>query len=565
MQEKSGIRTSKNDPLRIAELPLGRGVMGLTICPGKKDKGAMHAPCWRDLELDLQAVKDWGAGIVVTLMEEHELQFLHVVNRGDNLPDFGDVVATLGMQWLHLPVVDQCPLNDSGDSADYWNTHCDMLRNFLHTGGRVLIHCRGGLGRTGTLAARLLIEDGMDADTAMQTVRAVRPGAIETQAQEDYLRNFSADRIADVWPWPTHFDFRPRPKINLEDARALRKKGPPPGWSALRAYFEPEKPSDDSDPVLQRAQGCLLGQLIGDSLGSLVEFQTPEEIKKLYPQGVRDLADGGTWDTLAGQPTDDSELALMLANSLVAQGKYDRITVLEAYKFWARSEPFDCGRTTGLALLHGIQSPDSQANGALMRISPLGIFGANHPRALADPDYVFTLAEKDAILTHPHVVCRKTNGLFAEALANAIRTKTAPEDGYAAIAVRARAKNVPASLHDAIRDAADNPPRDYCTQQGWVLIAFQNALWQLLHARNPEEGIVDTVMRGGDTDTNAAICGALFGAVYGIDAIPQRWVETVLRCTPNASDPKVRTPRPECFWPVGALGVARNLLYGEKN
>ena len=80
--------------------------------------------------------------------------------------------------------------------------------------------------------------------------------------------------------------------------------------------------SHSSSGVLSRAQGCLLGQLIGDSLGSLVEFQSPGEILFNYPEGVLDMADGGTWDTLAGQPTDDSEMALLLARSIASQGKF---------------------------------------------------------------------------------------------------------------------------------------------------------------------------------------------------------------------------------------------------
>ena len=64
--------------------------------------------------------------------------------------------------------------------------------------------------------------------------------------------------------------------------------------------------------VASRAQGCFLGQLAGDALGSLVEFQTPEQIRQAYPNGVQELVDGGTWNTIAGQPTDDSEMALLL-------------------------------------------------------------------------------------------------------------------------------------------------------------------------------------------------------------------------------------------------------------
>lgn len=79
------------------------------------------------------------------------------------------------------------------------------------------------------------------------------------------------------------------------------------------------------DPnTLSRAQGCLLGQLAGDALGSLVEFQSPEQIRRKYPDGVRELADGGTWGTIAGQPTDDSEMALSLARMLIKHKRRKR-------------------------------------------------------------------------------------------------------------------------------------------------------------------------------------------------------------------------------------------------
>jgi ADP-ribosylglycohydrolase len=95
-----------------------------------------------------------------------------------------------------------------------------------------------------------------------------------------------------------------------------------------------------------------------------------------------------------------------------------------------------------------------------------------------------------------------------------------------------------------------------------VLIAFRNAFWQLLHAPSLEEGIIDTVMRGGDTDTNAAICGALLGAVHGREAIPAQWLDTLLHCRPESGRPGVQRPRPECYWPVDALELAQELLHG---
>jgi ADP-ribosylglycohydrolase len=95
-----------------------------------------------------------------------------------------------------------------------------------------------------------------------------------------------------------------------------------------------------------------------------------------------------------------------------------------------------------------------------------------------------------------------------------------------------------------------------------VLTAFRNALWQLVHAPSLEEGVIDTVMQGGDTDTNAAICGALLGAVHGVGAVPERWSEAVLGCRPMKGAPGVFRPRPECYWPVDAMGLADRLVSG---
>lgn len=301
-----------------------------------------------------------------------------------------------------------------------------------------------------------------------------------------------------------------------------------------------------------RAQGCLLGQLIGDALGSMVEFQTAESIRLAYPNGVRDMADGGTWGTIAGQPTDDSEMALALARTLVAKGGYDEASVLEAYVRWLHSGPFDCGNTVS-AGLQGRPNRMSQANGALMRISPLGVFGA-----YCDPEHVAQWARRDAALTHPHPVCAAANDLFVRAIAAAIRTGCKPTDLYES-ALTLLPSGQP-TLDEALLGAMDRPPADYASQQGWVLIAFQNAWWQLLHASDFEEALVDTIMRGGDTDTNAAICGAITGAVHGLEAIPARWTATVLACRPEGEAPRVRRPRPPVYWPADALDLAERLI-----
>ena len=313
----------------------------------------------------------------------------------------------------------------------------------------------------------------------------------------------------------------------------------------------PESLGGISEGVRSRAQGCLLGQIAGDSLGSLVEFKDASTIQRLYPNGVRELADGGVWDTLAGQPTDDSEMALALARSLVRNRAFSINDIRASYVRWYRSGPFDIGTTTACGL-EGEPILDSQANGALMRVSPLGIFGWK-----MEPEALAKLAAEDAALTHPNRICQQVNGLYATAIAEAVREGPAPKTLHERMAARAERWNVDQAIRERIEQAQTRRPPEYSDQMGWVLTAFQNALYELLHAPTLEEGIVATVGCGGDTDTNAAICGALLGAVNGRDAVPGKWVDRIVKCRPT---PGTTRPRPEEYWPDDGLRLAEHLL-----
>jgi ADP-ribosylglycohydrolase/fructose-1,6-bisphosphatase/inositol monophosphatase family enzyme len=337
--------------------------------------------------------------------------------------------------------------------------------------------------------------------------------------------------------------------------------------------------------VLRRAQGCLLGQVAGDALGALVEFQSARSIASAYPDGgPRLLADGGPHRIMAGQPTDDSELALILARTLVDRKDFDLEAVAIGYARWYHGwthdlescghtwcRPFDIGSTTTRALgaitLEDVRvgttaqaamraaSGSSQANGALMRVSPLGIWGWQR-----DASELAEAARADARLTHPNPVCQESSAVFTVAIAHAIRDGTDPEQTYVRAVSWARTNCLQPSVLDALERAASKPPSDYQTQQGWVLVALQNAFFQLLHAPSLEEAVVTTVRTGGDTDTNAAICGALVGAVHGRDAVPAQWQRMVLSCRPMPGYPHIQRPRPAMFWPSDLLTLAERLL-----
>ncbi len=318
--------------------------------------------------------------------------------------------------------------------------------------------------------------------------------------------------------------------------------------------------------LVSRAQGCLLGQLAGDALGGSVEFKPAETLQAEYPYGVRVMENGGTWGTMSGQPTDDSELALMLARSLLARGEYDVEAVARAYRYWYESGPFDMGGTTSQALRATVgkqniseaaiasANRESQANGSLMRVSPLGIYGHNLPS-----ERLAELARLDSALTHPHPICQEACAVFTIAVARAVGGGGAPEEIYTNTLAWAEANCRTAAVMEALMKAGTVSPSDYHTHAGWVLIALQNAFYQLMHALNLEEGLVATIMAGGDTDTNAAIAGALLGAVYGREAIPRQWRMMVLSCRPVHGLSVTRHPRPTPFWPVDALELAERL------
>lgn len=329
-------------------------------------------------------------------------------------------------------------------------------------------------------------------------------------------------------------------------------------WKAFRSEYSGDvraqlRPGEAiADPaLLSRAQGCLLGQVAGDSLGSLVEFQTAIAIATRYADGPRDLADGGTWRTLAGQPTDDSEMALALARSILAEGRYRKAVAFEAYQAWRRTDPFDIGSTTRAAL-DGAPPPESQANGSLMRASPLALVA----HALT-PHEAAQMARQDSSLTHPHPVCGDAVAAFVVAAAHAIRTGEGAAAAYQAALSWARAE-AHADVVSRLEAAPHAAPVCDGESMGWVLIALQNAFHELLKATSLEEGVVRTVRRGGDTDTNAAIAGALLGAVHGRAGVPDQWRRMVLSCRSHPA--RAAHPRPIPYWPTDLYEIAERLL-----
>lgn len=175
------VRTSHSHPLQIAEVRASpsHGRIGITFCPGKHDYFA-HTGAWeRDLGIDLDAIASWGAKLVLTLVEPTELKALKV-------PQLGHEIRRRGIAWFHLPIADYSIPTQAFEQQ--WATQGFEIRESLRHGRDVLVHCKGGLGRAGMIAARLLVELGMEPDEAIHSVRRARQGAIETPAQLALVR-----------------------------------------------------------------------------------------------------------------------------------------------------------------------------------------------------------------------------------------------------------------------------------------------------------------------------------------------------------------------------------------
>jgi len=174
------VRTSQSHPLRIdtINLPGNTGRIGMTFCPGKTTKGIYCGKWERNLEWDLAVIEESGAATLISVMEDHEFELLKV-------PDFKNSVKDRSFQWEQLQVKDTCV--PSANVEAQWKLLRQKIHAQLKNNELIVIHCRGGLGRTGLLSAMILVEHGFSPVEAISMVRKTRSRTIETFNQEYYI------------------------------------------------------------------------------------------------------------------------------------------------------------------------------------------------------------------------------------------------------------------------------------------------------------------------------------------------------------------------------------------
>lgn len=295
--------------------------------------------------------------------------------------------------------------------------------------------------------------------------------------------------------------------------------------------------------MIDRAQGCLLGALIGDAAGATLEFLGRKPTGQDLDRALA-MTGGGVFRVAPGQITDDGELTLALAHALIdGEGAYDLDKVAVRYKAWFESEPFDIGGTTRSALSVRVQdgaslgnammlraqahNMESKANGALMRATPLGIWSAWQA-----VEEAVRVARADACLTHPNPSCQWANVAYVLAIRHLLK-QSGDISGAIAAARHALESGRDEGAEEVLGwldDACAGELPDCHPMAGFVRIAFTHAFHHLHVGSGYEDALRQVLSQGGDTDTNACILGGLIGARWGEAGLPLHMKEAVQRC-----------------------------------
>ena len=279
--------------------------------------------------------------------------------------------------------------------------------------------------------------------------------------------------------------------------------------------------------LADRARGVIVGLACGDALGAPVEFESRETIEDRYPNGLRDFTSGGWMDVEPGELTDDSLTMLALAESLILPGPANLDDFSQRLVAWADSNPKDIGNTTRLAiefLRQGLpwheagalalseRGPEQAAsNGSLMRCAPVAIRYRNHPDRLRE------ISLATSRVTHAEERAAWSTVALNQAIAFYLNGGECEGMVEAAVAGIEQPEVVA-----AIASAPQLSPTEL-NGSGFVLNGLQIAFRAVANHISFESAVVEAVMIGDDTDTNAAVTGALGGARWGYGAIPERW------------------------------------------
>jgi ADP-ribosyl-[dinitrogen reductase] hydrolase len=442
----------------------------------------------------LGTLLDAGVRTFVDLTEAHELRPYHALLACE--------AKARGAEATHVRI----PIRDLSvpQSPDVMHEILNAIDHGLRAGGKVYVHCWGGVGRTGTVIGCHLVRLGMSGDEAL-----ARVGTLFKSMEKYPRRNRSPEtdeQEAFVRAW--HDSKAPNARVSTV---AL------PGDEAQR----------------DRIRGALIGLAVGDAVGTTVEFKTPGTFKP-----VTHMVGGGPFNLRPGQWTDDTSMALCLAESLIECGGFNARDQMERYVRWWREghlsstgKCFDIGNTTRAALARfertgdpyaGPAEPNTVGNGSLMRLAPVAMFYASRAEegiARCGESSRTTHGAREAV-----DACRYLGGLLIGAMNGAPKEELVSPLYSPVPGLWEREPLTPKIAEVASGSFARRSPPEIAGT-GYVVKSLEAALWAFATTENYRDGCLEAVNLGDDADTTAAIYGQVAGAHYGESAIPREWRE----------------------------------------
>jgi len=268
-----------------------------------------------------------------------------------------------------------------------------------------------------------------------------------------------------------------------------------------------------------RAVAAYLGLAIGDALGSTVEFMLPREIKAQY--GIHKTLCGAGWLHLKpGQITDDTAMSLALGDAILTAGHIETLTVAHAFDAWMRSKPVDIGNTVRRNLIQfrktgnpvAPYSDHDAGNGAAMRVLPVALATIGQTE-----DAVRVACRAQAHITHNCALSDAACECLVFMVQDALRGK---DKNY----LLNQHAHPLAAKHPEFKFRAIKPVSN---PSGYIVDTVQAVFQSFFDTDDFASCLIDIVNRGGDADTTGAIAGMLAGALYGLNEIPELWLNTL--------------------------------------
>lgn len=431
--------------------------------------------------------------------------FIDLTSPADGLSPYEPALRNLAAERGHDVVYEQHTIRDMDVcDAEHMRHVLDTIDNHIADGRPVYVHCWGGVGRTGTVVGCWLVRHGRTGDAALAELGSLfatmspakvrrHSGSPQTEAQRSMVR-----------AWVEH----DRPVRANASTHAVASR-------------------------LERYHGALLGLAVGDALGTTLEFTTPGSFAP-----IADMVGGGPFHLEPGQWTDDTSMALCLAESLVECGGFDAVDQMRRYVRWvdegywsSTGRCFDVGNVVRGALAtfrrtgNGFSGPtteDTAGNGSLMRLAPAVLFFAS------DAELAIRMAGDSSRTTHGTAAavdaCRYFAGLLVGAVAGAAKEELVASYFTPVSGLWQREPLHPAVNAVAAGSFRTKSPPEICGGKGYVVDTLEAALWAFHTTTDFRSGALAAVNLGGDADTTGAVYGQIAGAYYGVAGIPAEWL-----------------------------------------